>query len=101
MEFAEPAWQVADRLADGRLREVPGLGHLGPEISADPVANGLRWLTEAATNAANGTPSASPGVATRLGRLGTADASGGDEDAERGRTIHGPSDLSEGLQASR
>lgn len=46
--YKQVARQVADRLADCRLREVADLGHLGPEIAPEPVTQELRWLTEAA-----------------------------------------------------
>jgi pimeloyl-ACP methyl ester carboxylesterase len=47
--YAQVARDVADRLADARLRVVPGLGHLGPEITPEPVASELRWLAEPTT----------------------------------------------------
>jgi pimeloyl-ACP methyl ester carboxylesterase len=50
--YAQVARQVADRLDDCRLREIPDLGHLGPEISPEPVANELSWLADAATSTA-------------------------------------------------
>jgi pimeloyl-ACP methyl ester carboxylesterase len=42
--YRRVACQVAERLADCRLRELPGLGHLGPEIAPEPVTHELRWL---------------------------------------------------------
>ena len=45
--YKHVARQVADRLAECRLREVPGLGHLGPEIAPEPVTDELRWLLTA------------------------------------------------------
>jgi pimeloyl-ACP methyl ester carboxylesterase len=64
--YRQVACDVADRLADCRLRELPGLGHLGPEITPEPVTHELRWLTEAATAAASharssGSPAATGG----------------------------------------
>jgi pimeloyl-ACP methyl ester carboxylesterase len=45
--YRQVACQVAARLAACRLRELPGLGHLGPEIAPEPVTHELRWLAEA------------------------------------------------------
>jgi pimeloyl-ACP methyl ester carboxylesterase len=47
--FQQVAHQVADRLADCRLREIPDLGHLGPEVAPEPVTDELRSLAETAT----------------------------------------------------
>jgi pimeloyl-ACP methyl ester carboxylesterase len=52
--YKQVARHVADRLADCRLRAIPGLGHLGPEITPEPVTNELRWLAETATSTAMG-----------------------------------------------
>lgn len=46
--YKQVARHVADRLAHCRLRVLPGLGHLGPEIAPEPVTNELLWLAEAA-----------------------------------------------------
>ncbi len=50
--YKQVARQVADWLADCRLREVPDLGHLGPEVAPQAVTNELRWLVEAAATTA-------------------------------------------------
>jgi pimeloyl-ACP methyl ester carboxylesterase len=52
--YKRVACRVADRLADCRLRELPGLGHLGPEITSEAVTDELRWLAEAAALTAEG-----------------------------------------------
>lgn len=46
--YEQVARHVADRLADVRFRTIPGLGHLGPEITPEPVTSELRWLAEPA-----------------------------------------------------
>lgn len=46
--YKQVARRVADRLADSHLRAIPGLGHLGPQITPEPVTNELRWLAEPA-----------------------------------------------------
>lgn len=46
--YEQVAHHVADRLANCRLRAIPGLGHLGPETTPEPVTNELRWLAKPA-----------------------------------------------------
>jgi pimeloyl-ACP methyl ester carboxylesterase len=46
--FKHVARQVAGWLAECRLREVPDLGHLGPEVAPESLTDELRWLIEAA-----------------------------------------------------
>jgi pimeloyl-ACP methyl ester carboxylesterase len=52
--YAQVAREVADRLADARVREIPDLGHLGPELTPEPVADELLWLLQAAATATVG-----------------------------------------------
>jgi pimeloyl-ACP methyl ester carboxylesterase len=52
--YQQVARRVADRLADCRLRELPDLGHLGPELTPEPVTNELLWLTHTASRTAAG-----------------------------------------------
>lgn len=49
--YQQASRYVAERVVDGHRREVPGLGHLGPEIDAAPVTEELRWLAAAASAA--------------------------------------------------
>jgi pimeloyl-ACP methyl ester carboxylesterase len=52
--YKQVARHVADRLAESRLCEIPDLGHLGPEITPQPVTNELLWLAGTATSTAIG-----------------------------------------------
>lgn len=52
--YKQVARHVADRLADCRLRELPGLGHLGPEIAPEQVTNELWRLAALAAPPASG-----------------------------------------------